>query len=180
MAMLQDVGLNVTLQMYEVGRWNEFFVKPYPEDRRVTLTEQMHDNAKGDPVFTAFVKHHSQGAHAMVEDPELDALIEQATAASGEERAELWKQVFARANEHDHHRHPDVPHGRLHPGQPAPRLPADDRDEQRAAAQPDQVQAVRAPGRAAPSARSAPFADAFALGDPHVPTRSPRRLANPA
>ena len=95
MAMLQDVGLNVTLQMYEVGRWNEFFVKPYPEDRPVTLTEQMHDNAKGDPVFTAFVKHHSQGAHAMVEDAELDALIEQATAATGEERAELWKQVFA-------------------------------------------------------------------------------------
>jgi peptide/nickel transport system substrate-binding protein len=99
MAMLQDVGLNVTLQMYEVGRWNEFFVKPYPEDRPVTLTQQMHDNAKGDPVFTAFVKHHSQGAHSMVEDAELDALIEQATAAGGEERAELWKQVFARANE---------------------------------------------------------------------------------
>ena len=99
MAMLQDVGLNVTLQMYEVGRWNEFFVKPYPEDRPVTLTEQMHDNAKGDPVFTAFVKHHSQGAHSMVNDPELDALIEQATAAGGDERAELWKQVFARAND---------------------------------------------------------------------------------
>jgi peptide/nickel transport system substrate-binding protein len=99
MAMLNDVGLNVSLQMYEVGAWNEFFVKPYPEDRGVTLTEQMHDNAKGDPVFTAFVKHHSEGAHAMVEDPELDALIEQATAASGEERAALWKQVFARANE---------------------------------------------------------------------------------
>lgn len=99
MAMLRDVGLNVTLQMYEVGRWNEFFVKPYPENRPVTLTEQMHDNAKGDPVFTAFVKHHSEGAHSMVADAELDALIEQATAASGEERAELWKQVFARANE---------------------------------------------------------------------------------
>ena len=99
MAMLNDVGLNVSLQMYEVGRWNEFFVKPYPEDRPVTLTEQMHDNAKGDPVFTAFVKHHSQGAHSMVNDPELDALIEQATAASGEERTRLWQQVFARAND---------------------------------------------------------------------------------
>lgn len=99
MAMLRDVGLNVSLQMYEVGRWNEFFVKPYPEDRGVTLTEQMHDNAKGDPVFTAFVKHHSQGAHSMVNDPELDALIEQATAATGDERTKLWQQVFARAND---------------------------------------------------------------------------------
>ena len=68
--MLNDVGLNVSLQMYEVGRWNEFFVKPYPEHRPVTLTEQMHDNAKGDPVFTAFVKYASQGAHSMLNDSE--------------------------------------------------------------------------------------------------------------
>ena len=79
MAMLQSVGLNVTLQMYDVGEWNKFFVKPYPEDRPDTLTEQMHDNAKGDPVFTAFVKHHSEGAHSMINDPEVDKLIEQAT-----------------------------------------------------------------------------------------------------
>ena len=26
----------------------------------------MHDNAKGDPVFTAFVKYHSEGAHSMI------------------------------------------------------------------------------------------------------------------
>ena len=32
-------------------------------------------------------------------DPELDTLIEKATAAGGDERAELWKQVFARAND---------------------------------------------------------------------------------
>lgn len=99
MAMLQDVGLNVTLQMYEVGQWNEFFVKPYPEDRPDTLTQQMHDNAKGDPVFTAFVKHHSEGAHSMVNDPELDRLIVEATAAAGDERTALWEQVFHQANE---------------------------------------------------------------------------------
>jgi peptide/nickel transport system substrate-binding protein len=99
MAMMQSVGLNVTLQMYDVGEWNKYFVKPYPEDRPDTLTMNQHDNAKGDPVFTAFVKHHSQGAHSMVADPELDALIAQATAASGDERTKLWEQVFARAND---------------------------------------------------------------------------------
>ena len=36
MAMLQAVGLNVTLQMYDVGEWDKFFVKPYPEDRPPT------------------------------------------------------------------------------------------------------------------------------------------------
>ncbi len=94
MAMLQDVGFNVTLQMYEVGQWNEYFVKPFPEDRPDTLTQQMHDNAKGDPVFTAFVKYASDGAHSMLNDPKLDELIKQATAASGDERTKLWEQVF--------------------------------------------------------------------------------------
>jgi peptide/nickel transport system substrate-binding protein len=98
MAMLQSVGLNVTLQMYDVGEWDKFFVKPYPEDRPATLTEQMHDNAKGDPVFTAFVKHHSEGAHSMISDPDVDKLIEQATAATGEERARLWEEMFRRVN----------------------------------------------------------------------------------
>ena len=80
--------------MYEVGRWNEYFVKPFPEDRPDTLTQQMHDNAKGDPVFTAFVKYASEGAHSMLNDPKVDELIKQATAASGDERTKLWEQVF--------------------------------------------------------------------------------------
>jgi peptide/nickel transport system substrate-binding protein len=99
MAMLQDVGFNVSLQMYDVGEWNRFFVKPFVEDRVPSFLQAQHDNAKGDPVFTAFVKHHSQGAHSMVADPKLDRLIEDATAASGDERTTLWKQVFARAND---------------------------------------------------------------------------------
>lgn len=99
--MLNDVGFNVSLQMYEVGRWNEFFVKPFPDPRPVTLTEQMHDNAKGDPVFTAFVKYASEGAHSMLQDPKVDALIDQATAASGEERTKLWQEVFRQVNEVD-------------------------------------------------------------------------------
>ena len=99
MAMLQGVGLNVSLQMYDVGEWNKFFVAPFPEPREPTLTQQMHDNAKGDPVFTAFVKHHTGGAHSMTSDAELDKLIDDATAASGEERTKLWEQVFFRAND---------------------------------------------------------------------------------
>ena len=83
----------------DVGEWNKFFVKPYPEDRPATLTEQMHDNAKGDPVFTAFVKHHSEGAHSMINDLQVDELIVQATAATGEERAKLWEAMFARVNQ---------------------------------------------------------------------------------
>ena len=50
-------------------------------------------------MFTAFVKHHTGGAHSMTSDAELDKLIDDATAASGEERTKLWEQVFFRAND---------------------------------------------------------------------------------
>lgn len=98
-SMLLDVGLNVTLQMYDVGEWNRYFVKPYPEPRTPNLVQTQHDNAKGDPVFSAFVKYHSEGAHSGIADPETDALIDAATAASGDERRELWEQMLFRAND---------------------------------------------------------------------------------
>lgn len=98
-SMLLDVGFNAKLQMYDVGEWNRYFVKPYPEPRAPNLVQAQHDNAKGDPVFTAFVKHDSQGTHSAMADPEVDDLIAKATAASGEERTKLWEQMFARVND---------------------------------------------------------------------------------
>ena len=35
----------------------------------------------------------------MVNDPEVDKLIEQATVASGDERTQLWEQMFYRVNQ---------------------------------------------------------------------------------
>ncbi|WP_138466712.1 ABC transporter substrate-binding protein [Poseidonocella sp. HB161398] len=98
-AMLREVGFTINLQMQDVSVWNTYFVRPFPDDDGPTLTQAQHDNAMGDPVFTAYVKYHSQGAHSMVDSPELDAAIETATAASGDERAALWQKVFAIVNE---------------------------------------------------------------------------------
>lgn len=98
MAMFQDVGLNVRLDMYDVSVWNNYFVSPFVADAGATLTQSQHDNATGDPVFTAFVKYASTGAHSMVEDPEVDDLIARATAATGDERTELWQELFAKVN----------------------------------------------------------------------------------
>ena len=98
MAMLQDVGLNVKLDMYDVSVWNNYFVSPFVADAGPTLTQSQHDNATGDPVFTAFVKYASEGSHSMLRDPEVDALIAKATAATGDERTKLWQQLFARVN----------------------------------------------------------------------------------
>ncbi len=99
MAMFQDVGLNVKLDMYDVSVWNTYFVAPFVADAGSTLTQSQHDNATGDPVFSAFVKYHSDGSHSMVRDPELDQMIEAATAATGDERATQWQQVFAKVND---------------------------------------------------------------------------------
>ncbi|MBH0239478.1 ABC transporter substrate-binding protein [Methylobrevis albus] len=98
-AMLIEAGFNAKLQMYDVGEWNRYFVKPYPEPRAPNLVQAQHDNAKGDPVFTAFVKHHSEGVHSAMSDPEVDGLIEKATLASGEDRQLLWEQMFTRVND---------------------------------------------------------------------------------
>ena len=35
----------------------------------------------------------------MVRDPAVDALIEKATTATGDERTKLWKELFAKVNE---------------------------------------------------------------------------------
>lgn len=99
MAMLQEVGLNVKLDMYDVSVWNNYFVSPFVADSGATLTQSQHDNATGDPVFTAFVKYATTGSHSMVRDPAVDALIEKATTATGDERTKLWKELFAKVNE---------------------------------------------------------------------------------
>ncbi|MGO8122754.1 ABC transporter substrate-binding protein [Rhizobium ruizarguesonis] len=98
MAMLQDVGLNVKLDMYDVSVWNGYFVAPFVADSGPTLTQSQHDNATGDPVFTAFVKYATDGSHSMVRDPAVDALIAKATSATGDERTKLWKELFAKVN----------------------------------------------------------------------------------
>ncbi|MTH63037.1 ABC transporter substrate-binding protein [Paracoccus shanxieyensis] len=98
MAMLQDIGLNVKLDMYDVSVWNNYFVSPFVADSGPTLTQSQHDNATGDPVFTAYVKWGSKGTHSMVNDPTVDEMIAKASAATGDERTKLWQELFTKVN----------------------------------------------------------------------------------
>jgi peptide/nickel transport system substrate-binding protein len=50
-------------------------------------------------VFTVFFKYHSDGAQSVLSNPELDALIEQATVATGDERKQTWQEVFRMVHE---------------------------------------------------------------------------------
>lgn len=97
--MLKQTGLNVTLTMYEVAEWENFYSKPFAEDREAQLIQVQHDNAKGDPVFTVYFKYHSEGLQSVLADPKLDEMIMSATAATGDERAKQWKEIFRIVNE---------------------------------------------------------------------------------
>jgi len=99
LAMYQDVGFNMNLEMVEVAEWLERYAKPLPEGRGPTLIQAQHDNANGDPVFSMFFKYHSEGQTSGLAYPEIDAMIEDATVTTGDERTAKWSDLFAYLHE---------------------------------------------------------------------------------
>lgn len=93
-AMLSAVGLNVRLEMTEVNAWLERLLKPFDEARPANIIQVMHDNNKGDAVFSVGTKFYSGGAESTLNDSRLDALLDQAAAAAGEERTALYQEAF--------------------------------------------------------------------------------------
>ena len=55
----------------------------------------MHDNNKGDPVFSMFFKYDSEGRQSGVSDPGVNQMIAEASAATGDERARKWSDLVA-------------------------------------------------------------------------------------
>lgn len=98
-AMLADVGLNAKLSMIEVAEWIDIFTKPYAEDRGPVLQASQHDNNNGDAVFSVFFKYACDGPQSTMCDEEVDSGITAASAATGDERREIWQQVFKRLHE---------------------------------------------------------------------------------
>lgn len=94
LAMYQAVGLNVTLRNLEQAEWQTLLNKPFAEDRPPMLLQASHDNNNGDPVFSVFNKYACDGFQSTLCDPELDAKINAATAAIGDERVKLWEEVM--------------------------------------------------------------------------------------
>ena len=92
--MFTDVGFNVKLDMVEVAQWLEYYSKPFAEDRGPELVMAMHDNNRGDPVFSMFFKYACDGLQSAGCDPEVDKLIADATGAVGDARGPAWSKVF--------------------------------------------------------------------------------------
>lgn len=99
LAMLQDVGFNVKLQIVEVAEWVDLYTRPFAENRPPNLVHAMHDNNNGDAVFTMFFKYHTDGAQSALSDPRVDKAIEAATVAVNPERQKLWQEVVRLVNE---------------------------------------------------------------------------------
>ncbi|PYG26820.1 ABC transporter substrate-binding protein [Pelagimonas varians] len=99
LAMYQEIGFTMTLEMVEVAEWLERYAKPFPENRGPQLIEAQHDNANGDPVFSMYFKYHSEGQQSGLTDPKVDAMIAEATAATGDERAAKWSALFGYLHE---------------------------------------------------------------------------------
>lgn len=93
--MLQEVGFTVEVQMVEVAQQEELYSKPFKDGRPPQMLAVQHDNSRGDPVFSMFFKYDSQGRQSGISDPKVDDLIARASAATGEERAALWSELFA-------------------------------------------------------------------------------------
>lgn len=101
LAMYQQIGLNVRIQMMEASEWFDVLLKPYAEDRPPNLFASQHDNNNGDAVFTIYAKYHTDGSQSTISDPILDDLIDRAGVATGELRRELYQEAFRRVYEED-------------------------------------------------------------------------------
>ncbi|AEQ53835.1 ABC transporter substrate-binding protein [Pelagibacterium halotolerans] len=91
--MWSQVGLNVRLEMMESADWLELVNRPYPEDRGPMLIQEQHDNNNGDASFTMHFRYHSDGQQTELSDPRIDALIEQAQIATGDERTQSFQEA---------------------------------------------------------------------------------------
>ena len=104
--MLADVGLNVKLEFYEVAEHESFYSKPYPTDQGPYMLAAMHDNNKGDPVFTMYFKYDSEGRQSGTNNPKVNDMIAKASAATGDARVKGWQDLIAYLHDEIY---PDVP-----------------------------------------------------------------------
>ncbi len=89
------VGLNVGLRCVENGQHTDMNTKPFDPNRGPILIQDSHDNANGDPAFTAITKYACEGANSTLCDKKLDDMIYRASALPiGPERVAAWKEAF--------------------------------------------------------------------------------------
>ncbi|MPQ96073.1 ABC transporter substrate-binding protein [Thioclava sp. JE_KL1] len=97
--MFGDVGFNVKLQMLDVAEWVKYCNKPFAAQPEPSIVEAMHDNNRGDPVFSMYPKYACDGLQSGICNEELDQEIADATGTSGDGRGDAWRKVFRKVAE---------------------------------------------------------------------------------
>lgn len=97
--MLSDTGLNIKLEMMEVAEWIKYYSKPFAAGDQPSMVMAMHDNNRGDPVFSMYFKYACDGLQSGICDEELDNLIATATGTAGEGRGDAWRAAFRRVHD---------------------------------------------------------------------------------
>lgn len=97
--MFSETGLNVKLEMKEVAEWVKYYSKPFAAGEQASMVAAMHDNNRGDPVFSMYFKYACDGLQSGVCDAGLDKLIADATATAGDGRGAAWRAAFRKVNE---------------------------------------------------------------------------------
>ncbi|OCX67274.1 peptide ABC transporter substrate-binding protein [Thioclava sp. SK-1] len=97
--MFTDAGFNVKLQMVEVAEWVKYYSKPYAAQPVPSMVQAMHDNNRGDPVFSMYFKYACEGLQSGICDPDLDKAIADATATAGDGRGPAWAKAFEIAHD---------------------------------------------------------------------------------
>lgn len=89
----QEAGLNVQIKMVDKIQHSAMRRKPYPTDRGPTMVHELHDNTAGDAVFTMMVYYTSSGALSNISNPDLDAVLNEASISDGDKRRSLFQQA---------------------------------------------------------------------------------------
>lgn len=101
-AMWQDVGLNISLRLMEAAEWGEYNFTPFKPDRGANVLQARTGNPYGDAAFNVNNKVICGSTQSAICSEELDELVQRATETGGDERVQLWSEIFHRLyDEHD-------------------------------------------------------------------------------
>ncbi|WP_176960386.1 ABC transporter substrate-binding protein [Ensifer sp. YR511] len=98
-AMWAAAGLNVKVEVLELAQFRAALRPPFPPGRQPTLSITSHDNTTGDAAFSIVSKYHSSSWQTDIPSAEMDRRIEDATAATGEDRRKRFQDIFAEVHE---------------------------------------------------------------------------------
>jgi peptide/nickel transport system substrate-binding protein len=98
---LEQDGFNIKLTDLDDDAYLSLLEAPNASNQQVNIVAVTHDNESGDASFDFPKYMASNGAVSTIHDPKLDALLNQANAAEGAQRAKLYQQAALREYTHD-------------------------------------------------------------------------------